>query len=72
MRKLFLKLLVSIITVLWIIYFIQTYIISTEPFTNKIQAIYRPYVRAASHNYNTFIGHYGPDAFFHKIKKWGF
>jgi hypothetical protein len=69
MRKIYLKLLIGIILILWVIYFIQTFT-KSEGFTPKINSIYRPYVRKISTSYETFISNYGPSIILNKLKKW--
>jgi hypothetical protein len=71
MRKIYFKIFVSIIVVLWIIYFIQTYTssINNEGFTPKINSLYRPYVRHINNKYETFINNYGPNIIINKLKK---
>lgn len=75
MRKIYFKIFVSIIIILWIIYFIQTYISikhtnKNEGFTPKINALYRPYVRNMNQTYETFINNYGSNVIMNKLKKW--
>ncbi len=71
MRKIYFKLFVGIIVVLWIIYFIQTYIfLVSEGFTPKINSLYRPYVRNMNQTYESFINNYGPNVIINKLKKW--
>lgn len=72
MRKIgYLKILLGIIVVLWIIYFIQSYIvINNEGFTPKINSLYRPYIRSMNQGYETFINNYGPNIIINKLKKW--
>jgi hypothetical protein len=69
MRKMYLKLLVGIIILLWIIYIVQSYNTNVEPFTPKIKSMYRPYVRDMNQKYETFVSNYGPEAIVHKLKK---
>lgn len=71
MRKIYFKIFVGIIVILWIIYFIQTYsIVKNEPFTPKINSMYRPYVRNMNQKYETFVSNYGPNVIVNKLKKW--
>ena len=71
MRKIYLKLLVGLILILWIIYFMQTYASKlNEGFTPKLTALYRPYVRHINKRYDTFMNNYGPKFFMHKLKRW--
>jgi hypothetical protein len=71
MRKIYLKILIGIIILLWAIYFIQSYFVSfKEPFTPKINSLYRPYVRKANEKYESFISNYGPNVIITKLKKW--
>jgi hypothetical protein len=71
MRKIYFKILVSIIILLWIVYLIQTYTpILNEGFTPKINSLYRPYVRNMNQTYETFVNNYGPNIIMTKLKKW--
>ena len=71
MRKIYFKLFVGIILILWIIYFIQTFsIVKNEPFIPKIHSLYRPYIRNINQNYETFVSNYGPNVIINKLKKW--
>ena len=66
-KKIYFKLFVSIILVLWIIYFMQTW---KEGFTPKIHSMYRPYVRDIEQKYESFVNNYGSDVVMNKLKKW--
>ena len=77
MRKIYLKLFVGIIILLWIIYFVQYisrwYKINNykdEGFTSQIKSYYRPYVRTMSKNYDTFVSNYGSNVIINKLRKW--
>lgn len=73
MRKIYLKIFVGIIAMLWIIYFMQTFTIikiKNEPFTPKMNSLYRPYIRHANQTYETFVSNYGPNVIVNKLKKW--
>jgi hypothetical protein len=71
MRKIYFKIFVSIIILLWVIYFIQTYTsVLNEGFTPKINSLYRPYVRNMNQTYETFVNNYGPNVIMTKLKKW--
>ena len=71
MRKIYFKLLVSIILILWIIYLIQTFTsVLNEGFTSKINSFYRPYVRTINKNYESFVSNYGSNVIINKLKKW--
>jgi hypothetical protein len=71
MKKIYLKILIQIIILLWIIYLIQTYFLNTkEPFTPKLNSLYRPCVRQATQKYETFMNNYGPNVIITKLKKW--
>jgi hypothetical protein len=70
MRKIHLKLLIGIIVILWIIYFIQHFANKYEPFTPKINGIYRPYIRAINQTYESFVSNYGSNVIINKLKKW--
>lgn len=69
MRKIYLKLLIGIIIILWVIYFIQTFT-QTEGFTPKINSMYRPYIRHFNRTYENFISNYGSTTIINKLKKW--
>ena len=52
MPKTYFNIFIGIIIVLWIIYFIQTFILTTnEGFTSQINSLYRPYIRKINQNY---------------------
>jgi hypothetical protein len=70
MRKIYFKLFISIIVVLWIIYFIQSCRKFDEPFIPKINSLYRPYIRNINQIYQKFIDNYGPTIIITKLKKW--
>jgi hypothetical protein len=71
MRKIYFKILIGIIVILWVIYFIQSYTcIINEGFTPKINSLYRPYVRNMNQTYETFVNNYGPNVIMTKLKKW--
>ena len=71
LKKIYLKILIQIIILLWTIYFIQTYFINTkEPFTPKLNSLYRPYIRDANQKYESFMNNYGPNVIINKLKKW--
>jgi hypothetical protein len=71
MRKIYLKLLIGIIVILWLIYLIQWYNTQVEQFTPKINGLYRPYVRNMNQKYETFVSNYGPQVIINKFKKMG-
>ena len=76
MRKIYLKILIGIVVLLWVIYFIQ--ILNTgknknkdkEGFTPKIRELYRPYVRTFNQGYENFVNNYGPKVIMNKLQKW--
>ena len=80
MRKIYLKILIGIVVLLWVIYFIQ--ILNTgknknkdknkdkEGFTPKIRGLYRPYVRTFNQGYENFVNNYGPKVIMNKLRKW--
>ena len=75
MRKIYLTLFITIIIILWIIYFIQSYkplfyIENIEGFTPQIHSIYRPYIRNFNQKIETFIHNYGPNVIITKLRKW--
>ena len=70
MRKTYFNIFIGIIVVLWIIYFIQTFMLTTnEAFTPQINSLYRPYIRKINQKYETFVSNYGTDTIIHKLKK---
>jgi hypothetical protein len=71
MRKIYFKIFVGIIAILWVIYFLQTYIFSiNEGFTPKVNSLYRPYVRNINQTYESFMNNYGSNVIINKLKKW--
>jgi len=54
MTKIYLKILISIVIVLWIFYFIQYYY-KIESFTPRIKSIYNPWVRNINKIYENFM-----------------
>jgi hypothetical protein len=67
MRKIYLKILIGIVVILWVIYFIQSV---KEGFTPKIRGMYRPYVRKINQNYESFMNNYGKSVIMTKLRKW--
>lgn len=73
MRKIYFKIFVGIIVILWIIYFIQILTPKkNEGFTLNVNSICRPYIRNINQNYETFINNYGPNVIMTKFRKWNF
>lgn len=85
MRKIYLKILIGIVVILWVIYFIQQMNKSNsnsdcgccnnnnnkkEGFTSNIKGLYRPYVRTLNQKYESFINNYGSNVVFTKLRKW--
>jgi len=85
MRKIYLKILIGIVVILWVIYFIQQMNRSDsnsdcgccnnnnnnkEGFTSNIKGLYRPYVRTLNQKYESFINNYGSNVVFTKLRKW--
>ena len=71
MRKIYIKPLISILIIVIIIYVIQLFIKTNyEPFTPKINGLYRPHIRNFNQIYETFINNYGPNVILTKLKKW--
>ena len=86
MRKIYLKILIGIVVILWVIYFIQQMNRSDsdsnsdcgccnnnnkkEGFTSNIKGLYRPYVRKLNQKYESFINNYGSNVVFTKLRKW--
>lgn len=69
MRKIYLKILIGIVVLLWIIYFINS-LPHYEGFTPKIRGIYRPYMRHCNQLYENFVNNYGPKVILTKLRKW--
>ena len=69
MPKKYLKIFVGIIILLWAIYIIQIYFICSNK-ESFISSIYRPYIRKANQEYESFVNNYGPDVIITKLKKW--
>lgn len=82
MRKIYLKILIGIVVLLWIIYFIQVLNTSNnknnnkdnkdkkEGFTSRIHSLYRPYIRTVNQGYESFVNNYGPNIIINKLRKW--
>jgi hypothetical protein len=71
MREIYLKLLVAIIVILWIIYFITpNNNENVEGFTTHINSFYRPHVRRFRNVYESFVNNYGPNVIITKLRKW--
>ena len=76
MRKIYLKILLGIMVLLWIIYFIQNINADKnrrqymEGFTPKIRILYRPYVRRLNQGYESFLNNYSPNIIVNKLRKW--
>jgi len=69
MRKIYLKILIGIIVLLWGIYFIQSFT-QYEGFTPKIRGLYRPYIRNMNQHIEHFTTNYGLDSIINKFRKW--
>ena len=69
MQKIYIKIFIGIIILLWTIYLVQTYIATykKEPFINSLC---RPYIRKANQEYESFVNNYGPNVIMTKLKKW--
>lgn len=72
MRKIYLKIFIGLVILLWIIYFVQIYIANykKETFTPRLNSIYRPYIRKANQKYENFVNNYGLGVIMTKLKKW--
>lgn len=74
MQKIYIKIFIGIIILLWIIYFVQIYIASyknkKETFVPRLNSLCRPYIRKANIEYENFINNYGPNVIMTKLKKW--
>lgn len=71
MSNKYLKILISIVILLWIAYFIQSYIVDKkEPFVPRLKELYRPYIRNMNQSYEHFMNNYGPNVVMVKLKKW--
>jgi hypothetical protein len=69
MRKIYFKILVGIVVLLWVIYFIQSFA-TYEGFTPKINSLYRPYIRQFNQGYESFANNYGQRVIMNKLRKW--
>ena len=71
MRQIYLKILIGIICVLWIIYFIQNVKFDkNEGFIPMGASIYRPYIRNMNQIYENFSNNYGSHIIMTKLKKY--
>ena len=71
MRQIYLKILIGIICILWIIYFIQNLTFTTnDGFTTMGASIYRPYIRNVNQIYEHFSNNYGSNVIMTKLKKY--
>ena len=68
MRKIYFKILVGIVVLLWVIYFIQSFA-TYEGFTPKINSLYRPYIRQFNQGYESFANNYGQRVIMNKLRK---
>lgn len=69
MRKIYVKILIGIIIILWGVYLIQQLYVK-EGFTPKIREIYRPYIRTFNKVHENFVNNYGKQAILNKLRKW--
>jgi len=69
MRKIYLKIFIGIIILLWTMYLMQTYIITYKKET-FINSLYRNYIRQTNQEYDSFVNNYGPNVIITKLKKW--
>jgi hypothetical protein len=69
MRKIYLKIFIGLVVLLWIIYFISS-LPKYEGFTPKIRCMYRPYIRYYNQGYESFVNNYGPNVILNKLRKW--
>jgi hypothetical protein len=67
MRQIYLKILIGIICVFWIIYFIKNL---NEGFTTMGSSIYRPYIRNMNKIYEDFSNNYSSNIIMTKLKKY--
>lgn len=70
MRKIYSKILIGMVFILWIVYIIQTLNTGKEGFTPKIYSLYRPYIRTFNHRYESFVNNFGPNVIINKLRKW--
>jgi hypothetical protein len=70
MSKIYLKILIGIVILLWVVYFIQIYNTNKETFTPKINSMYRPYARKLNQTCEHFINNYSPNIIVNKLRKW--
>jgi hypothetical protein len=69
MRKIYFKILVGLVVLLWVIYFIQSFT-KYEGFTPRINSLYRPHIRRFNQVYESFVNNYGPKVIMNKLRKW--
>ena len=69
MRNKYILCIVSIILLVWIIYFLNHAKIE-EPFTPRIRAFYRPHVRNITQYYDYIQNEYGLPVIMNKLRKW--
>lgn len=71
-RNIYFKILISIVILLWLIYFIQNYIdnYKKETFIPTLKEFYRPRIRNINQRYEQFMNNYGPSVIRTKLKKW--
>jgi hypothetical protein len=69
MRKIYFKILVGLVVLLWVIYFIQCFT-KYEGFTPRINSLYRPHIRRFNQGYESFVNNYGPKVIMNKLRKW--
>ena len=66
-NKIYLKLLVIIIIILWIFYLFNDFKYKKEGFVNRFC---RPYIRKLNMSYESFVNNYGTNIWLNKMKKW--
>ena len=75
MTKIYFKILICMVIVLWMFYFIQDFT-KMEPFTPEINAIYNPSVRKLNKMYENFVNPIKEtpklilNKFYKQLKKW--
>ena len=69
MQKIYLKIFIGIIILLWTMYLIQTYIVTYKKET-FINSLYSDYIRKVNLEYDSFVNNYRPNVIMTKFKKW--
>jgi hypothetical protein len=60
MQKIYLKIFIGIIILLWTMYLMQIYIVTYKKET-FMGSLYRHYIRKTNKEYESFVNNYGPN-----------